>query len=75
MTLSLFLSPGELADLTDTRVRRLQVAWLDKNGWCYSISRMGNPKILRRYVEQRLGMGRRAVQLDNEPDFSAWMTG
>ena len=47
--------------------------WLDRNRWPYTTSRMGNPKVLRAYAEQRLGM--KAVhQGEAEPDFSAWST-
>lgn len=70
-TPGMFLSAAELADLTDARVRALQMEWLDRNRWIYTTSRMGNPKVLRAYAEQRLGM-QAAHQGEAEPDFSAW---
>lgn len=71
MTSGMFLQPAELADLTDTRVRALQMQWLDRNRWVYTTSRMGNPKVLRAYAEQRLGLNS-AHPGEAEPDFSAW---
>lgn len=71
MTPGMFMNPAELAELTDTRVRALQMEWLDRNRWAYTTSRMGNPKVLRAYAEQRLGL-KSAHQGEAEPDFSAW---
>jgi len=45
MSSAMFLSAAELSDLTDTRVRALQMEWLDRNRWPYTTSRMGNPNI------------------------------
>lgn len=73
MRTSTFLSPDELADLTDTPVKALQCSWLDQKGWIYTLSRMGNPKVLRSYAEQKLGMAS-AHPGDSEPDFTAWTT-
>ena len=73
MSSAMFLSAAELVELTDTRVRTLQMEWLDRNRWPYTTSRMGNPKVLRAYAEQRLGM-KAAHQGEAEPDFSAWST-
>ncbi len=66
-----FLSKIELTELTDTPVRRLQIEWLDRSRWVYTTSRMGNPKVLRAYAEQRMGMNA-ARKGDTEPDFSEW---
>lgn len=70
----LFLSPTDLRDLTDTPVKALQMEWLDKHGWTYTKSRMGNPKVLRAYMEKRMGMGSTAACGDasTEPDWSSY---
>lgn len=67
---SLFLTPDELRELTDSTLKRLQVQWLDSHGWTYVMSRMGNPKVLRAYMEQRLGLGKAPVNEETEPDWS-----
>uniref|UniRef100_A0ABX1PN56 DUF4224 domain-containing protein n=1 Tax=Aromatoleum anaerobium TaxID=182180 RepID=A0ABX1PN56_9RHOO len=71
--IAITVSPDELADLTDTPVKSLQCSWLDQKGWIYTLSRMGNPKVLRSYAEQKLGMAS-AHPGDSEPDFTAWTT-
>lgn len=68
---NMFLSAAEMAELTDTKVRRLQIEWLDRKRWAYTVSRMGNPKVLRSYAERKHGLGV-ATQGEAEPDFSAW---
>jgi hypothetical protein len=68
----MFLTPEELAELTDSKVRGKQIEWLDQNGWVYATSRLGNPKVLRAYAEQRLGIASAAPSAQTEPDFSHW---
>lgn len=72
--MSLFLSPDDLRELTDTPVKALQMKWLDDHSWVYTKSRMGNPKVLRAYMEQRLGVGKGAPTSDaaTEPDWSRY---
>lgn len=71
--MSIFLTEAELAELTGYKLARKQIDWLDAKGWAYAESRYGRPKVLRSYMEQRLGNnaavddGRRT-----EPDFSHW---
>jgi len=60
-----------LRELTDARVKHLQCRWLDQNGWVYTVSRMGNPKVLRAFAEKKLGLDSARLGAD-EPDFSAW---
>lgn len=71
MRTNTFLSPAELTDLTDTPVKTLQCRWLDQNRWTYTVSRMGNRKVLRAFAEKKLGM-ESARPGTEEPDFSAW---
>lgn len=72
---SLFLTPDELRELTDATLKRLQVQWLDSHGWTYVTSRMGNPKVLRAYMEQRLGLGEAKASEETEPDWSRYTNG
>lgn len=71
---SLFLSPDDLRDLTDTPVKSLQMRWLDDHGWVYTKSRMGNPKVLRAYMERRMGLTADAPvgEASTEPDWSSY---
>lgn len=71
--MSLFLTADDLFDLTDTKVRHLQMQWLDNHGWTYTKSRMGNPKVLRAYMEQRLGLGTQVLTNEQtEPDWEGF---
>lgn len=71
---SLFLSAEDLRDLTDTPVKALQMRWLDDHGWTYTKSRMGNPKVLRAYMERRMGLttSTPASNTTTEPDWSSY---
>jgi Domain of unknown function (DUF4224) len=68
----MFLTAEELAELTDSKVRSKQIEWLDQHRWTYEISRLGKPKVLRAYAEQRLGLAGAAPSAQTEPDFSHW---
>jgi len=68
----MFLTPAELIELTDARTRETQKKWLDEKGWVYTVSRLGNVKVLKAYTEKRLGMGEDVQQNESEPDFSHW---
>lgn len=49
----LFLSSDELRDLTDLKIAKAQMRWLDKNNFPYEISASGKPKVLRSFLFQR----------------------
>lgn len=68
----LFLTAADLRDLTDTPVKSLQMKWLDDHGWTYTKSRMGNPKVLHAYMEQRMGLGAKPADEVTEPDWSSY---
>ena len=68
----MFLTPEELTELTDSRLRSKQVDWLNAHGWVYATSRLGKPKVLRAYAEHMLGLPTAAPQSQIEPDFSHW---
>lgn len=49
----LFLSSDELRDLTDLKIAKAQMRWLDKNNYPYEISASGKPKVLRSFLFDR----------------------
>lgn len=50
----MFLTPDELAELTDRKFQSGQVQWLREHGVPYVLSAIGRPKVLREEVEKRL---------------------
>ena len=48
------LSDAELEQLTGTPQRRLQVDWLQANGWVFFRTRSGQPVVGRLYANLRL---------------------
>lgn len=70
---AMFLTPDELADLTGYVVPAYQVKWLDRAGYPFETNAAGRPKVLRAYVERRLGIGGEAPGTSADvPDFSRW---
>jgi len=68
----MFLTLDELRDLTGYALPAYQCRWLDRRGYPFETTGNGRPKVLRGYVEKRLGL-LTAVTLDEtEPDFSRW---
>ena len=66
----LFLTQQELNDLTDLKVAKAQMRWLDKNSCPYVISAAGKPKVLRSYLIGRLH-ALTSINQSNEPNFDA----
>lgn len=67
-----YLSPDELAELTDARARRLQERWLRDNGFTYAVSVKGNIKVLRAHRDAKMGLAVAANDTRAEPDFSVF---
>jgi hypothetical protein len=67
----LFLSSDELRDLTDLKIAKAQMRWLDKYNYPYEISASGKPKVLREYVMKRLLTISLSTIPTNEPNFDA----
>lgn len=69
----MFLTPEELADLTDYEPNSwtAQIRWLDRHKYPFELSAMGRPKVLRAYVENRLGLSSK-TEKRTAPDFSSW---
>jgi hypothetical protein len=66
----LFLTSDELRELTDLRVAKAQMRWLDKNKYPYEVSAAGKPKVLRSLVLDRLQNISSYTQ-KTEPNFDA----
>ena len=72
---SFFLNDEEMYELTGTRMQQHQARWLNKQNppFPFTLTLRGKPKVLRAYVEQRLGLAGVAVDRAHiEPDFSKW---
>lgn len=76
----LFLSHGELVELTGFKQTKGHVRWLQRNGWRYVLTRSMQPRVARAYFLNRMGLpparsgvagqAHQAVAVE-EPDFSA----
>jgi len=57
----MFLSNIEVQELTGLKYHKSQIKWLMKQGYKFDVAVSGAPKILKAFVEERLGMtGNRA---------------
>lgn len=52
---ALFLTSGELEELTGFKAPRYQVRWLDTNRWRYALARHSQPRVARDYFNERVG--------------------
>jgi len=70
----MFLTLDEISDLTGYQPQSMshQCKWLDRHGFPFELSAGGRPKVLRAYVERRLGLASVARKSESEPDFSQW---
>lgn len=68
----MFIEAADLAELTGYVVPAYQCRWLDRHGYPFELSRAGKPKVLKAYVEKRLGLTSASVTTKTEPDFSRW---
>lgn len=66
----LFLSADELKELTDLKIAKAQMRWLEKHAYPFEISAAGKPKVLRSLVLERLKSFTTPNQ-SNEPNFDA----
>lgn len=66
----IFLSSQELSELTDLKIPKAQMRWLDKNKYPYEISAAGKPKVLRSFLINRLQNISNNLKI-SEPNFEA----
>ena len=50
----MILTPEQLAELTDKKRPRDQIAWLTEHGYRFEISALGRPKVLLKEVEGKM---------------------
>ena len=62
---SLFLTPGEIKELTGYKLGAKQAKWLREHRWAYEVGADGRPKVLRAHLMQR--MGGKVERPDDEP--------
>lgn len=48
------LDADELAEITGSKLRSLQMEWLAKNRWLYHVNRAGNPVVGRMYARLKM---------------------
>lgn len=69
--MTMFLSQDELRELTDLKVPKAQMRWLQRYAYPFEIAASGKPKVLREYVMQKLmAISMSAIPI-NEPNFDA----
>lgn len=66
----LFLSQDELRELTDLKIPKAQMRWLEKHAYPFEISAAGKPKVLRSYLMERL-KSLTTPNKSSEPNFDA----
>lgn len=67
----LFLSSDELRELTDLKIPKAQIRWLDKHNYPYEIGASGKPKVLRSFVMEKLNATLKRNTIIQEPNFDA----
>lgn len=74
MNSSTFLTSEEVQELTDYFRPKEQIQWLAQHGWTFEVSSQGKPKILRQYMQQRLGIAQDKKTAVNKPNRQALET-
>ena len=69
--MTMFLSQDELRELTDLKVPKAQMRWLQKSAYPFEIAASGKPKVLREYVMKKLMAISLSAIPTNEPNFDA----
>lgn len=72
MNTRLLLTADELEDLTEYKVGYYQAKWLKAHGYPFELTNSGKPRVLRAFVEKRLGLASAVPMSQTEPDFSSW---
>jgi len=67
----MFLSQDELRELTDLKVPKAQVRWLQRYAYPFEIAASGKPKVLREYVIRKLMSISLSVITTNEQNLDA----
>ena len=70
--MSIFLNKLEMVELTGYQVAHYQARWLKAHGYPFELTASGKPRVLRAYVEKRLGLATDIQLNQTEPDFTHW---
>ncbi|MGA8864164.1 MAG: DUF4224 domain-containing protein [Gallionella sp.] len=70
--MTLFLTDHEIIELTGYQVAHYQARWLEAHAYPFERTMSGKPRVLRAYVEKRLGLATDLRLKQTEPDFSHW---
>lgn len=68
----MFLTAEQVQELTGYKVGHYQAQWLKEHGYPYELTISGKPRVLRAFVEKRLGLASVKPTTQTEPDFSSW---
>lgn len=59
----MFLSKGEICELTDYKRFADQRKWLHERAWVFEVASTGRPVVSRAYADSRMGSARNSSQL------------
>lgn len=65
----IFLTQEEIRELTDLKIPKAQMRWLQKNSYPFEVAASGKPKVLREYVMSKLMTISFTTTPTNEPNF------
>jgi hypothetical protein len=68
------LSPQDLRELTDCARPSGQIDWLREQGWSFTVSHTGRPKVDRAEYERHMIGGKKNTKRAAEPDLE-WFNG
>jgi hypothetical protein len=51
---SIFVTPEQLAEITDLTQHAAQIRWLTDHGWKFEISAVGRPRVLVAEMERKM---------------------
>jgi hypothetical protein len=66
----MFLNKDEVHELTGYKYLAKQILWLNSHGYRYEINKNGHPKILKSFVETRLGELTARYSRKNKPQLN-----
>jgi len=72
----MFMTPEQLAALTDKKRAKDQIVWLSNRGYRFELSSIGRPKVLIAEIEAKMlsPEARKTTRKPAEPDFTALST-
>lgn len=68
---TLLLTSDELRELTDLKIPKAQMRWLNEHQFPYEVSASGKPKVLRAFLVKRLDTFNTSSKQLSEPNFDS----